>query len=111
MIRRPPRSTLFPYTTLFRSDDRPLVADDARKELLAGLDLPHQVLAHLFLDGKHAVLALSQLGNGRGMSQGTTSMGMVMTPAQILRAALSHTGLSDRLLRPQLIVDRRRIGR
>src|SRR3712207_8992731 len=24
MIRRPPRSTLFPYTTLFRSDDQPL---------------------------------------------------------------------------------------
>src|SRR2546428_6068216 len=23
MIRRPPRSTLFPYTTLFRSDDDP----------------------------------------------------------------------------------------
>src|SRR3712207_8308672 len=23
MIRRPPRSTLFPYTTLFRSDDYP----------------------------------------------------------------------------------------
>src|SRR6266568_8934427 len=26
MIRRPPRSTLFPYTTLFRSDRVPLVA-------------------------------------------------------------------------------------
>src|SRR5215213_11928957 len=25
MIRRPPRSTLFPYTTLFRSDERPPV--------------------------------------------------------------------------------------
>src|SRR3712207_6979198 len=25
MIRRPPRSTLFPYTTLFRSDQRALV--------------------------------------------------------------------------------------
>src|SRR5690242_21203888 len=25
MIRRPPRSTLFPYTTLFRSGDRPVV--------------------------------------------------------------------------------------
>src|SRR3712207_8730671 len=24
MIRRPPRSTLFPYTTLFRSDPRPV---------------------------------------------------------------------------------------
>src|SRR2546426_5316586 len=34
MIRRPPRSTLFPYTTLFRSRDRPagfrvLAGDDA----------------------------------------------------------------------------------
>src|SRR3712207_6927508 len=30
MIRRPPRSTLFPYTTLFRSDgDLVLVASDA----------------------------------------------------------------------------------
>src|SRR3989449_5891190 len=29
MIRRPPRSTLFPYTTLFRSQDNKLpVADD-----------------------------------------------------------------------------------
>src|SRR3712207_7800450 len=26
MIRRPPRSTLFPYTTLFRSDQRPVGA-------------------------------------------------------------------------------------
>src|SRR3712207_7592635 len=30
MIRRPPRSTLFPYTTLFRSgDDRPRLAGHA----------------------------------------------------------------------------------
>src|SRR5256885_13091944 len=27
MIRRPPRSTLFPYTTLFRSEHRPKIAD------------------------------------------------------------------------------------
>src|SRR3712207_7883371 len=31
MIRRPPRSTLFPYTTLFRSD----AADLGRREVLA----------------------------------------------------------------------------
>src|SRR2546430_15630931 len=39
MIRRPPRSTLFPYTTLFRSDVR-LVVEDlfglAREELVQG---------------------------------------------------------------------------
>src|SRR3712207_7955504 len=28
MIRRPPRSTLFPYTTLFRSEDRIRLARD-----------------------------------------------------------------------------------
>src|SRR2546427_2510226 len=27
MIRRPPRSTLFPYTTLFRSDNVPKIGD------------------------------------------------------------------------------------
>src|SRR2546427_9886496 len=30
MIRRPPRSTLFPYTTLFRSMEKEAVADLAR---------------------------------------------------------------------------------
>src|SRR3990167_5586098 len=34
MIRRPPRSTLFPYTTLFRSVD----VDDLRFPVLPGLD-------------------------------------------------------------------------
>src|SRR3712207_9446077 len=31
MIRRPPRSTLFPYTTLFRSEARRIL-DEARKQ-------------------------------------------------------------------------------
>src|SRR2546427_7084270 len=35
MIRRPPRSTLFPYTTLFRSDDR-LTDGEDRDELSVG---------------------------------------------------------------------------
>src|SRR3712207_8686273 len=34
MIQRPPRSTLFPYTTLFRSESRrPLFLEHARLEL------------------------------------------------------------------------------
>src|SRR3712207_6993120 len=31
MIRRPPRSTLFPYTTLFRSISRPLSSGQAQR--------------------------------------------------------------------------------
>src|SRR5689334_25445776 len=37
MIRRPPRSTLFPYTTLFRSNIPPAPALFARRARLAGL--------------------------------------------------------------------------
>src|SRR5690554_7172457 len=38
MIRRPPRSTLFPYTTLFRSlVEVALVADERRRELDDGV--------------------------------------------------------------------------
>src|SRR5438132_12321201 len=35
MIRRPPRSTLFPYTTLFRSVDS---RDDGKRRVMNGLD-------------------------------------------------------------------------
>src|SRR2546427_12698411 len=38
MIRRPPRSTLFPYTTLFRSDVGEPVHGDLRLQELLGHD-------------------------------------------------------------------------
>src|SRR3712207_7910663 len=53
MIRRPPRSTLFPYTTLFRSEvgrvvepeQRPLPARAVGERVGAGLvDRPHRLL-------------------------------------------------------------------
>src|SRR2546430_12667450 len=40
MIRRPPRSTLFPYTTLFRSEDRPPQTTASRS--LSRLLHPHR---------------------------------------------------------------------
>src|SRR5256885_8697376 len=46
MIRRPPRSTLFPYTTLFRSD-----GDERRLESLQGKD---QAIAVYTADGRGA---------------------------------------------------------
>src|SRR2546429_2566518 len=49
MIRRPPRSTLFPYTTLFRSLYRPLAllqhGHEAREQRLLGEPGPRDVLA------------------------------------------------------------------
>src|SRR2546422_4464302 len=41
MIRRPPRSTLFPYTTLFRSQARLLVEAGHPEIVLTGVDMGH----------------------------------------------------------------------
>src|SRR3712207_7169735 len=40
MIRRPPRSTLFPYTTLFRSSVYPFLAAEEQQKLLMDTFLP-----------------------------------------------------------------------
>src|SRR3712207_8535688 len=42
MIRRPPRSTLFPYTTLFRSNV--LLLDNARSHTAKRLRVPENVI-------------------------------------------------------------------
>src|SRR2546425_5270652 len=48
MIRRPPRSTLFPYTTLFRSLGEALHIDHTRAELAPiAVSLPEVELGHL----------------------------------------------------------------
>src|SRR5262245_63955564 len=51
MIRRPPRSTLFPYTTLFRSQDEQRFAQmgDVRHQVLLG-----DIVQKFALDGKGA---------------------------------------------------------
>src|SRR3712207_7455861 len=65
MIRRPPRSTLFPYTTLFRSDVATGAggADGLHHRLLSAHGLDHRVRAQAvgeFLDLGHALVAASR---------------------------------------------------
>src|SRR2546425_3099659 len=53
MIRRPPRSTLFPYTTLFRSLERPAVGRDlADREQGVGREamVPRRLHRHAIVD-------------------------------------------------------------
>src|SRR5438876_3072176 len=49
MIRRPPRSTLFPYTTLFRS----LAADSCGGSCGLGTRIPHRIPCSLFRSEEH----------------------------------------------------------
>src|ERR1039458_6484720 len=61
MIRRPPRSTLFPYTTLFRSTftaREALIAERLRKEIVERLQFLNAVgLSYLSLDRSAATLS------------------------------------------------------
>src|SRR2546425_3251591 len=66
MIRRPPRSTLFPYTTLFRSEDRSGREQRRRRHEVGGevepaLGRRHQdgdaVLPHELIDDLRTALA------------------------------------------------------
>src|SRR2546427_7138489 len=62
MIRRPPRSTLFPYTTLFRSADRLDVAGHGAREQLAGT-------ADLVLGVGHLLVELGDPAHGAGQGE------------------------------------------
>src|SRR3712207_7407140 len=64
MIRRPPRSTLFPYTTLFRSRGVPAIRQDRPPGVLA------QAMNVVNKPGKERVVHLSQ---GRIRSEEHTS--------------------------------------
>src|SRR2546427_4738367 len=63
MIRRPPRSTLFPYTTLFRSvvDQEPGVPSRLLRLVPSrGHDAPHLADAHLAVASVRVVLGSLQ---------------------------------------------------
>src|SRR3712207_9185017 len=62
MIRRPPRSTLFPYTTLFRSFANSLVAQAATSRLLYAMARDGQMPRFLRkINEKHKVPANATL--------------------------------------------------
>src|SRR3712207_9227789 len=99
MIRRPPRSTLFPYTTLFRS-----AADDARQrpdllhELVGGDALGDVGHEEVLADGEAAVLlevARDELGGaGRdGRAQHERLVG-VEEDRKSTRLNSSHANIS-----------------
>src|SRR3712207_8740538 len=58
MIRRPPRSTLFPYTTLFRSQRATTAPQIARRPNVAGhvVEHGHIVLGRMALGEQHLVV-------------------------------------------------------
>src|SRR5438874_3830795 len=66
MIRHPPRSTLFPYTTLFRSDLTPREREVL--SLVANGRTNRQIAAELFITDKTASVHVSNILSKLGAS-------------------------------------------
>src|SRR2546426_5744691 len=64
MIRRPPRSTLFPYTTLFRSTDGVFSMEGDIARLPDIVTLARKYDAVVAVDDSHATGALGKTGRG-----------------------------------------------
>src|SRR5256885_9018633 len=87
MIRRPPRSTLFPYTTLFRSRSGTPVARDFRALMPGDLMLfaePGEAISHV------AIYA----GNGRIIHASSAVGGVGYTDRKSTRLNSSHLVIS-----------------
>src|SRR3712207_7590654 len=90
MIRRPPRSTLFPYTTLFRST--------FSFPMLAALMLEPDVFLRLYdvndVGGAGAVVILLSIGNLFYTGTGPTGYVISMTDRKSTRLNSSHANIS-----------------
>src|ERR1039458_2371326 len=80
MMRRPPRSTLFPYTTLFRSDDT-----YGQTNVPAGLTNVVAIAA-----GDFDTLALRR--DGTVVGWGDNSYGQISGPATVMNAVAVASG-------------------
>src|SRR2546429_9948968 len=89
MIRRPPRSTLFPYTTLFRSPEARAAAADRAGSLLAA-------------DGLHRRADLLHLaGQGGGVHRRRDDLA---------EAVVVEEGAHGHAVRPGPVLDARRLA-
>src|SRR5256884_7826006 len=87
MIRRPPRSTLFPYTTLFRSLGMDLLPDAAKILVNHLLSLvAAKGLLELWHVGNHVVDAVLGIGMRIGQNQSANQLRPVLiTPSKRIR--------------------------
>src|SRR2546427_7963500 len=94
MIRRPPRSTLFPYTTLFRS--RPVVAGLVGEGVAGGLAAVVAVAeGPVGVEGQAAVGRVAELRRREGVGLGVGVVGQDAGGRAVKdgdRAALGHGG-------------------
>src|SRR5256885_11123792 len=87
MIRRPPRSTLFPYTTLFRSADAEAVVGALRQFGIGGIRL--RLRAEVVFEVFPVVASL--IIRAEGAAGVVAAMHHAMLAARVARRSEEHT--------------------
>src|SRR3712207_9331884 len=99
MIRRPPRSTLFPYTTLFRSEEPLRLVEVADEELLGLLGLLEGRDAGGLPPGEDDLEVQSEVGDNRLVELherrvGPEELALVAGDRKSTRLNSSHANIS-----------------
>src|SRR2546429_7414741 len=105
MIRRPPRSTLFPYTTLFRSLDEPTIGLDPRqiteiRELIKSLAGEHTVILSTHILPEVSMVCSSVVIINKGDRKSTrlnSSHGYISYAVFCLKKKNTHTRRTEPL--------------
>src|SRR3712207_7272701 len=93
MIRRPPRSTLFPYTTLFRSRTTPTVIRSPEREPVHG-EQPTHLVASRISSRPSLGTASAALQVARSLEAPTLPAAEVMLDRKSTRLNSSHANIS-----------------
>src|SRR5256885_14571649 len=103
MIRRPPRSTLFPYTTLFRSGRRHREATRPQHEELV---LPGDAAPRLRREDRFEILRATQPAVAYDM-EGVTRIGLRDVALELItRMRVSHERAADDASTPEQEIGR-----
>src|SRR5437762_14306745 len=102
MLRRPPRSTLFPYTTLFRSDKQVKLwnVSDNRPNMVVSRNLDvGRVFSAQFAPDTEVGLRLSVAGSNGGLQVWDTSTNAAVRRAFSGRIKMPEMEIEERMLR------------